>query len=579
MTDSLIPLNKTSSFSKKQYFLYPNDTTRILVDFSQCNDESYEVFYKVNPLANQLNECQKFTSICEYLEKNIGGVPHIYSSTDSQIIMQNLGSNSLLSLALTTAKFGVLQQNLHRAVDWLTKLNQLYFKNVCHKNVINHRKYCRQDMLKESQCFIKHGLSSFQEEEDLIYVNKVFSKLVDHIYDSQPFCYIHRDFQSANIIIYDTEIYAIDLQDASLGPVLYDLASLLYDLKISLPEVERNTLSSYYFKVMEAYLDLSLKEFNLQLAVTGFLRLIKSLTLRLKHHMAVETKKGYELYLVLKHKLVESSLVEPRFFQLIEARIPALEPTGLEVIILGAGQGKRMGGNIPKVLQPCLGIPMLDYVVRNATMLGPDHIHLVVGYKKEMIKQHLENLGSCYHLVEQRERLGTGHAVMQVTPFLKSGNTVLVMAGDVPVLDYQTLRKFVERFNEGEYPAGILTANTPTPDGYGRIIKDDSGKFIGTIEQKDIPEDRDDLKAINEISTGTMIFQADQLTEKLKLIKNDNAQSEYYLPSVINLLIKENHEVMTYLGSRVPEIHGANNPKQLIQIEEWMHTHDFLTIR
>jgi bifunctional UDP-N-acetylglucosamine pyrophosphorylase/glucosamine-1-phosphate N-acetyltransferase len=150
---------------------------------------------------------------------------------------------------------------------------------------------------------------------------------------------------------------------------------------------------------------------------------------------------------------------------------------------------------------------------------------------------------------------------------------VLILAGDVPVLDYQILQSFIDEFvqhKDTQYAAGILTTSTPSPAGYGRILRDEKGNFSGTIEQKDIPEDRADLFAIKEISTGTLIFRYSFLDAYIKRIGCDNKQNEYYLPDVVNLLHKDRHSILAYNCDRIPEIHGANDMTQLKQIETWM---------
>ena len=152
----------------------------------------------------------------------------------------------------------------------------------------------------------------------------------------------------------------------------------------------------------------------------------------------------------------------------------------LEVIILAAGQGTRMKSELPKVLHPVAGRPMLEHVVNTAEQLNPTAVHVVVGHGAQQVQQALA--GYALNWVQQEQQLGTGHAVLQAMPAVADDSVVLVVYGDVPLIAATTLASLVDAAHTA--PA-LLTANLVNPDGYGRILRDDSGALCGVIEHKD----------------------------------------------------------------------------------------------
>lgn len=557
-----------SSYSLKKFQLKHGSPDKLCIDFEECK-ESAEVFETISDRAKELSEIEKFINITQILEKKIGCVPIIYQVKGSKVTTQYLGTQTLLSLACDSGKYGILLNTLDDAIQWIVKLSKLELEDNQNSFVIQERLFCSKAMMKEMEKFVLvTGNQSCLMEW--------FEECINSIFASQSYVPCHRDFQSANIMrSNEGKTYAIDYQDMCMGLLLYDLASLLYDLKIVLPEIERDRLSTKYYESMEKAGMINKwnkDEFLYNLRLTGFLRLCKSLTLRFKRNLTNEIYRGLFLLRILAIQLKPRNNTPWKIYEKICGSFSdSFSDSDLEIIILGAGQGKRMGGDLPKVLQPCLGIPMLDYVLRIGILLAPEMIYLVKGYKGELIDNHLSYFYDDHvQLVTQKERLGTGHAVMQVAPFLKPGKYVIVMAGDVPVLDFNTMNNYISKFKDMDCPAGILTTRAENPHGFGRIIRDSEGKFMGTIEQKDIPNDRPDLEEIKEISAGILIFRSSDLIEKLGKIDNNNAQKEYYLPDVINLLLKEGKEIMVYLEPKIPEVHGANNPQQLAEIEKWM---------
>ena len=193
----------------------------------------------------------------------------------------------------------------------------------------------------------------------------------------------------------------------------------------------------------------------------------------------------------------------------------------LEVVILAAGQGTRMRSALPKVLHPLASKPLLAHVLNVARSLGPERLHVVIGHGAEAVKETLDAPDITW--VMQEEQLGTGHAVLQAMPGVADDANVLVLYGDVPLLQEETLQALVE-----DSPA-LLTAVLDDPAGYGRVLRDDQGQLRGVVEHKDATEEE---RAVCEINTGVLAYPAALLKDYLPKVGNANAQGEYYLPDL-----------------------------------------------
>ena len=232
----------------------------------------------------------------------------------------------------------------------------------------------------------------------------------------------------------------------------------------------------------------------------------------------------------------------------------------LSIVILAAGQGKRMHSDLPKVLQPLGGGSLLEHVVRTAAQLKPAAMYVVYGHGGEHVPSALKHLPVQWVL--QAEQLGTGHAVMQALPQISDEHDVLVLYGDVPLLRVPTLQALMMGAARGEL--AILTAKLANPTGYGRILRDAAGELQGVVEEKDAtPEQR----RLNEVSTGPLAVRASYLRAWLKQVRNHNAQKEYYLPDVIVLAVKQGTVVSAVVADSEEEVIGVNDRRQLAAAE------------
>ena len=231
----------------------------------------------------------------------------------------------------------------------------------------------------------------------------------------------------------------------------------------------------------------------------------------------------------------------------------------LEIIILAAGQGTRMRSALPKVLHPVAGRPMLEHVVQTALRLHPTTLHVVIGHGGQSVREALAHYP--INWVEQAEQLGTGHAVLQAMPAVDPGSCVLVLYGDVPLIADASLTALVDAAQQA--PA-LLTARVANPAGYGRILRDDSGRLLGVVEHKDATPAQ---LGIDEINSGVLAAPARDLLTFLPAVANDNSQGEYYLPDVLAMAVAEGREVASIVAATEIDILGVNDRVQLNQVE------------
>ncbi|MCB0825996.1 MAG: bifunctional UDP-N-acetylglucosamine diphosphorylase/glucosamine-1-phosphate N-acetyltransferase GlmU [Armatimonadetes bacterium] len=228
-------------------------------------------------------------------------------------------------------------------------------------------------------------------------------------------------------------------------------------------------------------------------------------------------------------------------------------------IILAAGQGTRMKSDLPKVLHEACGRPMALWVVRAAQEAGADRIVTVIGNGADLVRESLSS--EPLEFVEQTERLGTAHATQQATPLLGDfQGSVLVLAGDTPLLSGATLASLVKQQQESGAKCVLATFSLDDPTGYGRILRDGEGKVTGIVEHKDASEEQ---RAIKEVNPAVYCFDGPTLFRLLPQVKNDNAQGEYYLPDVISMIASEGAGLDAVHFDDADEFLGVNDRWQL----------------
>jgi bifunctional UDP-N-acetylglucosamine pyrophosphorylase/glucosamine-1-phosphate N-acetyltransferase len=232
----------------------------------------------------------------------------------------------------------------------------------------------------------------------------------------------------------------------------------------------------------------------------------------------------------------------------------------LSIVILAAGQGKRMHSDLPKVLQPLGGATVLEQLMRTVATLDAREVRVVYGHGGERVRDTLKHLSVRWVL--QAEQLGTGHAVKQALPGIADDDTLLVLYGDVPLVRSATLKKLIAAAGMGRLV--VLTARLEDPAGYGRILRDEAGRVTRIVEHKDASPAELEL---DEVNTGLLACRAAQLRAWLGRIQNKNAQKEYYLTDVIAMAVADGVAVDGIEASEESEVSGINDKQQLAAAE------------
>jgi len=234
----------------------------------------------------------------------------------------------------------------------------------------------------------------------------------------------------------------------------------------------------------------------------------------------------------------------------------------LEVIILAAGKGTRMRSDMPKVLHPLAGKPMLVHAVEQAQKLAPTHTHIIVGHGAEQVEAQVKPLGA--ECVPQKQQLGTGHAVAQAMPMVDNDATVLVLYGDVPLVPAELMQQLVDQTAQGGL--AILTVTLDDATGYGRIVRNQKGDIETIVEHKDATEQQ---RQIKEINTGILAVKASLLNAWLPRIESNNAQGEIYLTDIVAMGVGDGVNI-SHLQPQFPQqTQGVNDRLQLAELERW----------
>ncbi len=228
----------------------------------------------------------------------------------------------------------------------------------------------------------------------------------------------------------------------------------------------------------------------------------------------------------------------------------------LSIVILAAGQGKRMASDLPKVLHKVGGTSLLQHVINTAQQLKPTKIQVVYGKGGELVQQELRSAKVAW--VQQKEQLGTGHALQQALPLCDDNDLVMVLYGDVPLITKDTLEKLLEKADKNHI--AYLVAKVAEPSGLGRIVRDNNNHIAQIVEQKDASEEQ---QKICEINTGVLVAPARHLKKWLPLLKNNNQQKEYYLTDIVAMANQEKIPVIAVETTDQDEFRGVNDPWEL----------------
>lgn len=241
-------------------------------------------------------------------------------------------------------------------------------------------------------------------------------------------------------------------------------------------------------------------------------------------------------------------------------------------VVLAAGKGTRMKSDLPKVLCPVVDRPMIHFVLDALAKAGIRRRIVVVGYEADLVRASLKQRDDAdsIEFVEQTEQLGTGHAVQMARQELQAQDgPTIVVAGDSPLIQHDSLSKLLDRFNETQPSLLLGTLKKDDPTGLGRIVRDADGNFTGIVEHKDATPEQ---LAIDEVNMSTYLFNTKDLLKALDALGNDNAQGEYYLTDCAVLLRKMGRPVEADPVLKPCESLSINNPDELKSVDETMRS-------
>lgn len=242
-----------------------------------------------------------------------------------------------------------------------------------------------------------------------------------------------------------------------------------------------------------------------------------------------------------------------------------------DIVILAAGKGSRMKSSFSKVLHKVGGVPMVTRVLTTASKLANAKLHLVVGHQGEQVEAHCQEFSA--NVVWQNDPQGTGDALRRVAPFLQADGATLTLYGDVPLIRASTLEKMSALSTPNTLV--LLTISLDNPTGYGRIVRDETGKVTAIVEQKDASESE---LAIKEVNTGILLAPNNHLQTWLASLTNDNAQGEYYLTDIIAMAARDGVEIVTVNPENEAEVAGVNDRIQLAALERELQSQQAVTL-
>ena len=237
--------------------------------------------------------------------------------------------------------------------------------------------------------------------------------------------------------------------------------------------------------------------------------------------------------------------------------------TPVQVVILAAGQGKRMYSDLPKVAHPLAGRALLAHVIESARALDPQRLCIVVGHGADDVRSRVPAPGAAW--VMQEKQLGTGHAVMQAGPALAGfEGPLLVVCGDTPLLRAETLGKLIEGHKASGAAVTVLSMRLPDPTGYGRVVRGEGDRIAAIVEHRDATPEQ---KKIDEVNSGIYVFDYAALAGVLGRLSSHNEQGEFYLTDTVALLLRDGKKTAVVCADDFRELCGINTPEQLAEAE------------
>lgn len=536
IVDSFIKQNGIYEFtelcadaSNKKKFYKTNDIVLVQIEDIPNNFEEY--FNTNNSLLSQYDYFVHGFNILN------NPILHYYDNKGI-VLMPYLGNITLKDYLLTNSN-----DNLYfRMIDLLMEFQNIKLQD---DDIINLRTYSGNAMMKESQFYI-NSLKSLTNYDKGKLRNEL--KLLIDGFNDMEMCICHRDFQSKNIMYHNDQMHLIDIQDICIGPYLHDLACMLYESSVPIIEEKRQLYAKYYYdkkRIRDPF-----DSFYKKLQIMGFIRILKSIGIHTNYFVNNDRWASYNL--IYNNNLLLNNLHFPQITQITDKYKSV-------AIVLAAGRGKRMNSKTHKTLCEINGKPMLLIILDKLSKLLLDKIIIIIGYQKEDIMNALKKYPfKNIEFVEQKELLGTGHAVLQSYDILKDyKHNCIVHFGDNPNIKENTLANIMNSHieNDNDITIGTYEDEISYTKG-GRVIRS-NGKIIM------VHEDANENYPSIEFFSGVQVYKIPILFKNLKEITNNNIQKEYYLPDIIKITIDHNEKVGNYTINK-NELINVNTKTELL---------------
>lgn len=538
--------------SLKKFFTFVVDDVKyLLIDFTLA-----------------VENADHFVNLANYYSDSKYCIPKVYYCNNNIVVTEYVEGNTLENLTNSTVRHKLINDITLKCVDWIIEFKKTKCDFINFSDSFN---FYKDLSLNKLVSLIKKSEINCTSSPN---VAKAI-RLVDDIYSNSDICMCHNDFMPANVICdKNKNIKIIDYHDLGYNTEHYDIVSLLYSPKKYFSDKERGMILNYYYDNLDLKSDYP--SFISDIIKIAFVRICRSLDLRFNK---IETcKKCYQeiplLLLVETRRALDylSSLESYVDIHIADNLKQLLPNSDIISVTLCAGKGTRMLSDLPKCATQILNVPMIEYITNTLNAFACKKNIYVVGYKKEIIQDIVKSCSNNYVFVEQREQLGTGHAVMQCISELEDNKTIIVVMGDMPTINCDILSEAIFYHKRKNAVSTVVGTKLKQINSNGKIIRDKIGNFVKIVEHKDIDslyssEEAKTVKNGLEVNTGLYIFNSTYLKKYLTKIDNKNVQNEYYLTDIIKLQKEDNLNVECVSICSMSEMTGANTTEEVKQIE------------
>jgi len=432
--------------SKHVIRVYKDEGTYILIDFSKCNNMSDEIFAYPDKNINK-TQINYFIDNGNLLRRDMKQSPLIlaYDIDKKLVLMDDMGNRTLKKILMIERNQELSGKCFLKAIDIINMIQEVDISN---NTYFNERIYDKNSIVGEIKRFINsiiirdNTLERISDKE-LNIIDQEIDKLASDI-NHLPKALIHRDYQSTNVLYSNNQLFVIDFQDMCMGHYIYDLIALLFDLNIYINEKTREKYIHYFWENNKISQKIPYNDFLQMIYKYSQHRLLQSITWRSRNYLSGDMKIYKEVKTGIQY--INHVINKSNNSNLLKSIHPYL-PTGVISVILGAGKGSRMNSSLK-------GKPMTEYVIDSAEDIKSDFTYVIIGYKRDLVKETLK--GRNVKFVVQEEQLGTGHALAQTLPILQEfQGDIISMVGDAPLIPSKAIKELIEYHQSNNFFATV----------------------------------------------------------------------------------------------------------------------------